>query len=288
MEFSVLTPSEAFYWAATFAVSHGKRVAPRGIATSEVQNVTFHIKYPQHLDGLPAVPGRDLRPFIGAVEALQLIGQITAPETMVAGSKALGKYRNDGIFLGSYGQRAHGQLARVERLLRDDPATRQAVVTIYNGREDLGHPDSLDVPCTLAVQFLWQPGEPARLGMRVTMRSNDVWLGLPYDLFQFAALQSAYADALGVLPGAYVHSVGSLHAYEKDWDAISTLQSPGEPPRHETRYTPRWGIDHEGLHGIAAVSSRARSLLLGFPPNDMTAPEATLYDALLDGIGSDV
>lgn len=279
MEINVLTPSEAFYWAASIAIQHGAEVAPRGMKTLEVQNVTINIQHPGHRPDTTvacpvAVEGRELRPFIGAVEALQLVGQVALPEIVVAGSASMAKYRDDGLFLGAYGQRIYGQLSRVERLLASDNATRQAVLTIYEGRHDLDN-GSADVPCTLTIQFLWQG---VRLGMRVSMRSNDVWLGLPYDLEQFTALQTAMCDALGVEPGVYTHTVGSLHAYESNWDAISTLKAPAQPESHTLRYEPRWSVKPDG--NIASISSRARSILLGNLAIDLTDYEVALADAV--------
>src|SRR5260370_41880706 len=50
------------------------------------------------------------------------------------------------------------------------------------------------------------------------MRSNDAWLGLPYDVFTFTRIQAYVAAAVGVEPGRYTHTVGSLHLYERDWE----------------------------------------------------------------------
>jgi thymidylate synthase len=275
-DINVLTPGEAVYWANVLTRTAGEHVSPRGIPTREVQNVTFHVKYP-HLS--PYLPGRDARHFIGAVEALQLVGQVADPDTVVQGSKAMGAYMDGGIFHGAYGARVYGQLTRAETLLADDPATRQAVVTIYDGPRDLlasfdNDSNVKDTPCTLSLQFMWTPG--TRLGLRVSMRSNDVWLGMPYDLFQFTALQMAMADALGVDVGPYVHTVGSLHIYERDIEASEGLQAPGEPLAHETvRQTIAWRGD-----SIAAISARARAILAGRPIDDPTDYEFYLTSAM--------
>jgi thymidylate synthase len=279
MEINVLTPSEAFYWLGTTALVHGRRVSPRGHKTLEVQNVTCNIQHP-HL--IPVqVEGRELRPFIGAIEALQLVGQQAQPDMTTLGSKAMAAYTDDGIFAGSYGQRVYGQLGRAARALAEDTATRQAVVSIYDGGRDLLS-GVKDVPCTLTLQFLWQErqGEVV-LGLRASMRSNDVWLGLPYDLFQFISLQLAMCDALGVTPGTYTHTVGSLHAYEKDWDALSAIKNPGQPERHELDYAPRWGQPGEGF---AVISSRARAILAGWPLNDATEFEIEHLMAPIGGV----
>lgn len=46
------------------------------------------------------------------------------------------------------------------------------------------------------------------------MRSNDVMLGMPYDIFLFTMLQEMAATTLKCEMGAYHHQVGSLHLYE--------------------------------------------------------------------------
>ena len=129
MDINVLSPQEASYWAMQIAMK-GEEVSPRGIPTREVQNFTVHIQYP-HLT--PYLPDRGARDFIGAVEALQLVGQVAAPDTVMAGSRSMEKYADHGIFHGAYGARVYGQLQRAQELLREDGATRQAVVSIYNG-----------------------------------------------------------------------------------------------------------------------------------------------------------
>jgi thymidylate synthase len=48
------------------------------------------------------------------------------------------------------------------------------------------------------------------------MRSNDVFLGLPYDVFNFTMLQELMAVELGIELGSYIHFAASLHLYETD------------------------------------------------------------------------
>jgi len=55
-----------------------------------------------------------------------------------------------------------------------------------------------------------------RLIMVTSMRSNDVFIGLPYDVFAFTMIQEILARTLGVEVGPYKHVVGSLHLYDKD------------------------------------------------------------------------
>jgi thymidylate synthase len=70
-----------------------------------------------------------------------------------------------------------------------------------------------DIPCTLSVQFVLRQ---ERLYAITTMRSNDLWLGFPYDVFCFSTLQRLFAYTLGVDVADYVHNVGSMHLYTRD------------------------------------------------------------------------
>lgn len=274
MEIRVETPREAFYWGVQVALQAGEKVSPRGQQCREVMNYTCHIDHP-HL--IPfEVPGRNLRPFIGAVEALQLVGQVANPEIVIAGSGVMANYADHGTFHGAYGQRVYGQLHRVEELLKRDPDSRQAVISIYDGGRDLLQPVR-DIPCTLTIQFYIRGGA---LGMRVSMRSNDVWLGLPYDLIQFAALQCALADSLGIPAGVYTHTVGSLHLYERDVEKVGSIPTIPPPLSHERTYQRLWGGN-----SVEANSRRARSILngVGTPPiPELTAFERWAYDAIME------
>ena len=49
------------------------------------------------------------------------------------------------------------------------------------------------------------------------MRSNDIWLGLPYDIAFFTTLQQYVSEVTGIPVGKYYHTVGDLHLYEKHW-----------------------------------------------------------------------
>lgn len=101
------------------------------------------------------------------------------------------------------------QLAHVMDLLNDDSESRQAVIHIKEPSDK----KSKDVNCTICLQFLVRCG---KLYMTVYMRSNDIWLGFPYDVFNFTALQVYMAMVLNLQLGSYTHITGSLHLYKKD------------------------------------------------------------------------
>lgn len=105
------------------------------------------------------------------------------------------------------------QLKMVEDMLRKDPASRQAVIHIKQARNLLKYPTK-DVNCTVCLQFFIREG---KLYMTTYMRSNDLWMGFPNDVFQFTAIQVYLAMKLGVQLGTYTHIAGSLHLYERDY-----------------------------------------------------------------------
>ena len=108
------------------------------------------------------------------------------------------------------------QWEMVKELLKRDPNSRQAVIHIKEPRDLVKRP-SKDVNCTISLQFLIRDD---KLDMIVTMRSNDLWLGLPYDLFNFTCMQIQMAMELGVGIGTYYHNAASLHLYERDVEKV--------------------------------------------------------------------
>lgn len=104
------------------------------------------------------------------------------------------------------------QFDMVEKLLRADPASRQAVIHIKQARDLVTHPTK-DVNCTVCLQFFVRDN---KLYMTTYMRSNDLWMGFPNDVFQFTCMQILLAMKLGYGLGTYTHMVGSLHMYKRD------------------------------------------------------------------------
>jgi thymidylate synthase len=123
-------------------------------------------------------------------------------------------------------------LRNVVGILKADPDSRRALIQLYDPARDAeGH---RDVPCTLGFQFHLRNG---RLDMATSMRGQDVWIGLPYDLFFYTTLHELVAGWLGVEPGDYRHHVGSLHIYERDMEratAVTSVTSLTEMPELAT------------------------------------------------------
>lgn len=217
---SYRTFSEAYYDAVFTVAEGGVAASPRGMGTRDLRWAQLRV-----IDSLTfpvAVEGREFRDIIGVLEALSLVGQFSVPELFTSRVKKFADFLDDGVFHGAYGARAHGALGDVVSLLERDPDSRQAVISVFDSQRDLDRAKR-DIPCTIAMHFR-QADE--KLELNVTMRSNDVWLGTPYDFTQFAVAQASVAQALGIEPGPYIHSVGSLHMYDRDEEAARKLVRP--------------------------------------------------------------
>lgn len=251
------TPSDAWYSAVDGLLQLDPAhygVSPRGQATVEYAGPqTFAVERPLAIR-LQA-GGRAFRHVIGVVEGLSLVGQVSVPEVIIDKVSAFRPFMTRSIFWGAYGPRVAGDIGNVVELLKGDPDSRQAVLTIFDADRDLMRTEQADLPCTVALMYQVRRGS---LEAWTVMRSNDAWLGLPYDLMQFGMLQAAVAQALGLPAGAQTHSANSLHLYERS-RAKAMLAGPaprsGAPQGFDG---PLWGADD-----IGEISSRARRILLG-------------------------
>jgi hypothetical protein len=183
-------------------------------------NVTVVVKNP--VEAMPWDVGRKLNPDILAAEAAHLIGGLSDLEQMKSVAHIFGSFSNDGKLLGAYGPRVASQIPLILERICGDPDTRQAVATIWASLE-LVNQDNKDMPCTVALTWTLRDG---KLHMQTFMRSNDVWLGVPYDYGMFTRLQITLAYCLGVGVGEYVHTAVNLHLYERDVEKTRGLHTP--------------------------------------------------------------
>lgn len=204
-------------------IAKGDRVSARGIPTRELTAVT--LIFPDTLEPLlPVGVGRGVNLKLAALEALQLISGVARADLVRVAAPTFESVLVDAADpdYGAYGPRVVEQLADCIELLKEDPSSRQAIAVIWEKR-DLRHVG--DKPCTVFFQFLIRESGHGfdALEMHTHMRSQDVWLGVPYDIFMFTQLQHSIAQELGLPVGRYVHHATSLHIYERDLKAASRL-----------------------------------------------------------------
>lgn len=126
-------------------------------------------------------------------------------------------------FAYTYNERIRNQLRDTIDVLEFDNASRQAVISIYNGAIDSEKRGGISrVPCSMYYQFLIRGN---KLDVIYTMRSSDFMTHFPYDIWMATQLQMRILEELNnrktinakkIQLGKVVFFSGSLHAYAKD------------------------------------------------------------------------
>ncbi len=175
---------------------------------------------------------RCLSPYYAAAELLWYLSREGSTRMIEAYAPQYSQFREeDGEAYGAYGKRLRGRgddlLWGACEILREAPDSRQCVVPFWTA-EDQAHAaklDKRDIPCTVSWQFLARDGQ---LHMVVNMRSNDVWLGMPYDVYCFTQVQRLVAAHCGLQVGWYQHQAGSLHLYDRNGAGASEALAIGQ------------------------------------------------------------
>jgi thymidylate synthase len=197
-------------------MSQGEIVNPRGNKTKELLGVKSVINM---ATPVVAIKERKLGYKFLAAEAAWILSGDNRVSTISPFSKAISKFSDDGIlFFGAYGPRVRDQLAHVLKSLVEDQDSRQAVITIWRPNPRA----SKDIPCTISCQFMIRNG---RLDCFMNMRSSDVWLGVPYDWFNFSMLSAGVAlllreKGIKVQLGQLHFYAASQHVYENNWHMV--------------------------------------------------------------------
>lgn len=219
-------------------LGYGVPIESRGIPVLEIQDVNITVQ--DVYEPFVQQAARKLNYAYCVLEPI-LLTMPQTPLTVEACCFYVGKFlrknvvnKETGLMDGWYGDRLNylgkNQLLQIYELLKDDPDTRRAVMTIHNSREELMRNDSLDKPCTLEVQFLMRSGH---LDCIVNMRANDAMLGTPQNFVMWTFMQRMLARWLGVKAGRYCQRIASLHLYnrnlEKAGEIVKTADKHGVP-----------------------------------------------------------
>jgi thymidylate synthase len=99
------------------------------------------------------------------------------------------------------------QIADVLHGVRTNPNSRRLIVSAWNPADV---PDMALPPCHCLFQFYVADG---RLSCQLYQRSADVFLGVPFNIASYALLTLMMAQATGLQPGEFVHTLGDAHLY---------------------------------------------------------------------------
>lgn len=234
-------------------LEEGKEVSPRGMLTKEISPASFTILNPRKR--VIPHPVRKLN-FGFMVGELLWILQGKNDLSITHYNKQWANFSDDGETLnGAYGQRIFrwdgcfdfldesyndeqgnphpsfelqqitiNQFEKAYEQLKADPDSRQATIVLFNPVQD--YRETKDKPCTNLIRFTIRDG---KLNMTVFMRSNDIWFGTPYDIFNFTMMQEIMAGKLGVEVGKYEHIADSLHIYEQHFEVAKQLIQTDTP-----------------------------------------------------------
>ena len=194
---------------------------------------------------------RDANPFFHLMESIwMLVGRRDA-QWLSQFTAKIGQFaEDDGNFHGAYGWRWRNhfegssyddgrlrrvrcdQLVAVIELLRREPATRRAVLAMWDPVADLGNDDKRDLPCNTTVYFKIRGGI---LNMTVCCRSNDIILGAyGANAVHFGMLHAFVSAAVGARQGRYTHVSDSWHYYVNNPYARRVLAL--DPENSDNRY----------------------------------------------------
>ncbi len=99
------------------------------------------------------------------------------------------------------------QISQVLHDLRHQPDSRRIIVSAWNVA-DL--PRMALAPCHAFFQFYVAEG---KLSCQLYQRSADIFLGVPFNIASYALLTLMMAQATGLKPGEFVHTLGDAHLY---------------------------------------------------------------------------
>jgi thymidylate synthase len=149
----------------------------------------------------------------------------------------VGKARFEGDAGRNYGQQWRDWIApdgrRVDQLadaiagLSANPSSRRHVVTAWNP----GELEQTSLPaCHAFFQFFVADG---KLSLMMYQRSCDLFLGVPFNMAQYAVLLHLVSQFTGLVPDEFVHVLADAHIYRDHMDGVreQLTRTPYPSPR---------------------------------------------------------
>lgn len=229
---------DGLLWLATAGYVNGSRNGPVLVAPGPVLTA-----YLRPCERVLFSPLRDANPFFHLYECIWMMAGCNDAASVANYARTMDMFAKDGILTGAYGHRwrkhfGFDQLVPIIELLRKDPKTRRAVLSMWDPVDDLGTvSDSLDVPCNTAVYFDASTGF---LNMTVTNRSNDiVWGAYGANSVHMSFLQEFIAAAIGMPVGVYYQFSNNYHTYVERPDVARLIeQRSGPDTGYNVHYQP--------------------------------------------------
>jgi len=215
-------------------LEHGNTVCPRGMETKEISPFMVQIQNPRDRTFYDEI--RNINIGFSIAEWLWIVTGRNDVEMLSFYNSNMKKYSDNGkTFHGAYGRRLItedcNQFDQVIEKLKSDKDSRQAVMTIFDAKQDFVK--TKDVPCTVDFQFF---NRNDKLNMIVHMRSNDVYFGFPNDVFNFTMIQEMIAHEIGIDVGTYTHIANSFHLYKEHFEKADLIGEGTKINQHELHF----------------------------------------------------
>jgi thymidylate synthase len=114
------------------------------------------------------------------------------------------------------------QLKEVIDNIRKSPDSRRLIISAWN----VGEIEKMALPpCHVMFQFYVANG---RLSCQLYQRSCDIFIGIPFNIASYSLLTLMVAQATGLRPGDFIHTLGDAHIYLNHIEQVK-LQLTREP-----------------------------------------------------------
>jgi len=119
------------------------------------------------------------------------------------------------------------QLRETIRLIREQPASRRMLVLAWNP----GELEQTSLPACHAVFQFFVAGR--ELSLMMYQRSCDLFLGVPFNMAQYAVLLHLVSQFTGLVPDEFIHVLADAHIYRDHTDGVreQLTRKPYPSPR---------------------------------------------------------
>ncbi len=232
----------------------------------EILNCTVALRTPARRIADCTAPGFAFSPGLAAARFLYLLSGSDSYEQIAFYTNGASRFAGGGRSLpgSAYGARLFtGQANMFEetaRTLLARPNTKRASVPIFQPHDTLAARHTPDLPCAFGLHFMLRD---AGLISSVTMRANDAFKIMPYNLFEFSLLAECMAARIGVAYAAHVHGSVSMHLRDEGIAAAERLEDSALAPRA----MPPVDVFNEDLRAaVCAVEAEIRAQGRGSRP----------------------